>query len=257
MKHTRLPLVRTRAVGIVIPAHNEFELLGAALMSLEIAIAALGAAKVEVGVAVVLDSCSDDSDTVVREWMRRARRRGTLTTAMPLECDAKNVGIARGLGCAALLNTWDDIRAGEIWLATTDADSRVPPQWLSAQVLAHERGADLWTGRVAVTDWENYGDETIARWTAGYEAEEYPIHGTSMGFNAWHYMKVGGFAPLQCGEDRELFRLLVESGAHWSHNPSLRVTTSSRRFARAPGGFAHVLELMDSSIDLSDRGDDK
>lgn len=257
MKNSRFPPVRTRSVGVVIPVHNEGELLGAALASLEIAVAALATQTVGVGIAIVLDACSDDSDRVVEEWMRRVRRRGTLMTAISIECDVKNVGIARGLGCAALLNTWDDIRAGEIWLATTDGDSRVPPQWLSAQVLAHEEGADLWTGRVAVTDWENYGGDTIARWTAQYEAEEYPIHGTSMGFNAWHYMKVGGFAPLQCGEDRDLFRLLVDNGARWSHNPSVRVATSSRRFARAPGGFARVLELIDSSTDPSDGEYDK
>ncbi len=255
MKRTKSDGTRTRAIGVVVPVHNEEALLGPALESLENAFAVLCTKNISLGVAVVLDACSDRSAQVVKKWISHLRSQNSRLHVSTPTCDVRNVGSARALGCSNLLNNWDEIRAGEIWLATTDADSRVPPHWLAAQVLAHEGGADLWTGRVEVSEWGDHDEETISTWTALYDAEEYPVHGASMGFNAWHYMKVGGFPPWKCGEDREIFRQLVDSGAHWSHNSSIRVVTSSRRFARAPGGFAHVLELIESKTDRSEVSD--
>lgn len=236
----------TRAVGVVIPVHDEEELLASAIGSLGDAFADLERGELAMGVVVVLDSCSDSSGHVARQQMEHLRRQWPELLTRVIECQAQNVGVARAQGCAELLRIWTKVDASEIWLATTDADSRVPATWLTTQLRAHEVGADLWTGRVRVDDWTSYEWETRAAWTAMYEAEEAPIHGASMGFNAFTYLEVGGYPAWESGEDRGLCDLLVAHGAHWVKNSSATVTTSSRRAARAPLGFSHALKVMEA-----------
>lgn len=248
----RTHLSRTRAVGVVVPLHNEQDLADRALTSLEGALESLRKWNVEIGVAVVLDACTDGSARVVNDWIEGLGDRQMGVLALSLVTDARNVGVARGLGCTALLDCWRNLNVGQIWLATTDCDSRVPKEWLVTQVEEHEEGADLWSGRIEVTDWFSYRPITKQRWQVEYDAEVNPIHGTSLGFNASLYVDVGGFPPLATSEDRELYRRLVAAGARARHDSSLRVLTSSRRNARAPRGFAHALELIDSSRDSSE-----
>ncbi len=137
MSRRRVDLVRTRALGVVLPVHNEEA-------HLEMALAAIGDAldfvdaKLQLGVVVVLDACDDASAHLVRRWQREIESREDGVEVHRIECPARNVGVARALGCADLLTTWSDIDAAQIWLATTDTDSRVPREWLLAQLHEHE-----------------------------------------------------------------------------------------------------------------------
>lgn len=250
----RAALERTRAVGVVVPVHNEGDLLAAALSALEGALDALGPLRLELGVVVVLDACDDASSAIARRWRDALRGSRPGWRVLVVTCDASNVGVARGVGCGVLLELWGDIDARHIWLATTDADSRVPAQWLASQVDRHEQGTELWTGRVAVCDWESYGPRTVAEWTRLYEAEDHPIHGASLGFNARAYLHAGGFPALATSEDRELCRKLIDGGARWYEERVVRVTTSARAEARAPRGFSLALETIDSAMRSSGRG---
>src|ERR1035438_5314091 len=114
---------------------------------------------------------------------------------------AHNVGRARALGCAVLLNQWYRIDRTRIWLATTDADSRVPRDWLTTQLAQHEVGVDHWYGRVSVADWSEYSGDARSRWQREYENESQPIHGANLGFNAAAYLAAGGFEPLDRSEE--------------------------------------------------------
>lgn len=243
----------TRAVGVVVPVHDEEELLASALGALGDAFAGLKDGEFARGVVVVLDSCSDSSAHVANEGLENLRRQWPELITRVIDCQAQNVGVARAYGCAELLRIWTDVDAAEIWLATTDADSRVPATWLATQLRAREAGADLWTGRVRVDDWTSYERETRAAWMATYESEGAPIHGASMGFNAFKYLEVGGYPGWESGEDRGLCGLLVAQGAHWAKDSSAVVSTSSRRVARAPLGFSHALELVDARESLTRR----
>jgi hypothetical protein len=231
---------RTRALGVVVPVHNEAELLGEALSALSESFAALRDASILTHLIVVLDACRDNSAGVTQEWLERTACRSSLAVSA-ISCEANNVGIARDLGCNAVLNCWREIEPSSIWIATTDADSRVPRAWLRAQVRHHDAGVDVWAGRVSVYDSEPLHREMVSRWQREYEAEREPIHGASLGFSAEKYVLAGGFPPLATGEDRALFYGLVESGARAYFDSSHRVVTSARRRARAPHGFAETL----------------
>jgi hypothetical protein len=220
----------TSLVGIVLPVHDEEELLPAALEGIEQAVDALPSA-ISCRVAVVLDHCRDGSSAVAHAW---ARRVGALVVVE--EC--KSVGTARRAGSQALLSLWPAAQPATIWLATTDADSRVPHDWLTVQLEAHRSGSDLWAGRVHVVE-----ESPVAReWKEAYAAERRPIHGASLGFSGSLYEHIRGFRCLRSGEDRDFHRRAVAAGFGVAYDLRATVTTSARRNGRAPGGFASVLD---------------
>ena len=244
------PLLRTAAVGVVVPVHNEQELLAASLRSLVDAFEEVSQWGAASRLMVVLDSCRDASEDIALELQDVLARDEGLVEVSVVKCEAKNVGYARGFGCSALLARWSRLPPSKIWLATTDADSRVPLNWLATQVMQHEAGAEHWSGRVVVTDWSEHRHETGLRWQIEYDQESRPIHGASLGFNAAAYLAAGGFEALKTGEDRALHRALTDQGGRVHYDSATRVVTSARRRARAPYGFAHALDLVNSSVRL-------
>jgi glycosyltransferase involved in cell wall biosynthesis len=230
----------THAVGIVVPVHNEEQLLHLALGALRNTIANVPT-NIECRVAIVLDACNDASTAIADRWAKTHNYR-------LISCDESNVGAARRHGCAALLGTWNRLNPRNLWLATTDADSVVPDPWLTAQIAAHDAGADLWAGRVSVADWSAHAPATARLWNQEYGREGTPIHGASLGISAQAYLEIGGFRALLTGEDRDLYRRALEVGARLHHEVNVTVTTSARRHARAPLGFAHTLTALESEL---------
>lgn len=216
------------AIGVVVPAHNEQRLLAGCLRSLLTA-----AAEVPVPVRVVaLDRCTDGSAAVVSAFADAGAR--AVSSRQP------GVGAARAAGVAALLATSPTDR---LWLATTDADSEVPPDWLARQLAHARRGAEAVIGTVRVLDWSDQPAEVPARFAARYrpEAGQRHQHGANLSFTADSYLRAGGFAPLDRDEDVDLIGRLEALGCALVWAADLPVTTSARRDGRAPAGFAGYL----------------
>lgn len=157
------------------------------------------------------------------------------------------MGIARAAGAAHCLE------AGARWLAFTDADTRVAPGWLAMQLAEARAGADAVCGTVGVHDWKVHGGGAARlreRFARDYMARDghRHVHGANLGVSAAAYLRVGGFAPLACGEDVALVAALEAAGARiaWSARP--RVTTSARTDARARGGFGDTLLAMAAAL---------
>ena len=121
--------------AVVVPAHNEQDLLPECLAALQVAAAGVSAAT---EVIVVADTCSDATAA-------RARAAG----AEVVQIGAGNVGRARAAGMAYALRHGG---AG-LWLATTDADSRVAPGWLGRHGRHATGGTGVLVGTVEVRDW--------------------------------------------------------------------------------------------------------
>ncbi|MDI3273629.1 glycosyltransferase family 2 protein [Pseudomonas sp. MDT1-16] len=211
-------------IGILIPAHNEEDLLEECLQ------AALLAAQHEllngetVEVLVVLDSCTDRSSEIVGSYPVHS-----------LKIEARNVGQARAAGARFLLDR------GVRWISCSDADSRVAHDWLVAQLAL---GADAVCGTVTVDAWHASFDESAqTRYHQHYQAREghRHIHGANLGISADAYRRAGGFEPLASDEDVQLVRQLERCGAKiaWSQRP--QVLTSARLDSRARGGFGDFL----------------
>ncbi|MBW8482437.1 glycosyltransferase [Actinomadura parmotrematis] len=202
--------------GVVVPAHDEEDLLGACLAAL---------APARVPVVVVADACTDGT-------ARLARALG----AHVVEIAARNVGAARAAGAAELL------RRGARWIATTDADTVVPPDWTDAQLACAARGWDAVAGSVTVLDWQGRPG-----WLPGAFAARYGgpgVHGANLGCSARAYRAAGGFRPLRTGEDRALVAALEAAGRRVLHTTEISVVTSARRRHRAPHGFGHLLNTL-------------
>jgi glycosyltransferase involved in cell wall biosynthesis len=231
----------------VLPVHNEERHLPVALRSLDRAMRHVADDRVECRLAVVLDDCSDGSAEIVERWLDATRRASV--DVVPIR--SQNVGLARRTGCAVLLERWATAPVERIWLATTDADSEVPDKWLTAQLQARAEGAHIWVGRVRVRSWGDRIEGSADEWHRQYAREQLPVHGANLGVDAATYLGVGGFDGLATGEDRDLLDRILVHGAVAHSDETVRVTTSSRRHARAPRGFAHALSGIEDSLSVA------
>ncbi|MGE8391618.1 MAG: glycosyltransferase [Pseudomonas sp.] len=214
-------------IAVIVPAHNEEQLLGRCLRALGRAARTVSALGEEVQIVVVLDSCCDASEAV-------ARAHGVEL----LKVQARNVGQARRAGAALMLER------GARWLAFTDADSCVPADWLLCQLAF---AADAVCGTVHVDTWQAHQDAALReRYLAHYQAREghRHIHGANLGICARAYEKVGGFQPLPLHEDVQLVNDLQQSGAHIVWTARNSVSTSSRKDCRVRGGFGDFLNNL-------------
>ena len=210
-------------IGVTIPAHDEEDRLSACVASVLRAARHPALAGERVEVVVVLDACRDGS-------FEAAARHPVEILAV----EARNVGRARALGAAALLE------ARARWLAFTDADTIVSPDWLAAQL---SLGADAVCGTVGVADWWLHPRELRERYRARYrDADGHRhVHGANLAVAADWYVRVGGFEALPAHEDVALVAALEREGARIAWSAAPRVVTSARRDARARHGFGDYL----------------
>lgn len=223
-----------RAVHVVVPVRDEELVLGGCLGAVAISV---GRARVRrpdliVQVTVVLDRCRDASAAIARACDVRC-----------LEVQAGAVGAARASGVAStrewLVATGRVLAAEEAWVATTDADSRVPPGWLEEHLDLADRGHGLVVGPVGLDPAEVEPSLRMA-WEQAHPAGADAVYGANLGFRLSDYELVGGFAPVREHEDVGLVAAMTAAGVPRARS-TLPVTTSGRTVGRTPGGFAGYL----------------
>jgi hypothetical protein len=215
-----------------VPARDEQELLPRCLDAIRGAVSRLGECyDIAVTTVVVLDRCTDTSAAVVAAY----------EDVTPISVDFGSVGPARAAGCAEVVRGHAPGDASTLWLASTDADSRVPLDWLTRQVELADRGAEVVLGTVKVDDWTGHPAHVAQRWAATYDTADghRHVHGANVGCRADAYLAARGFPGLSCAEDVALVaalgdRVIVRVG-------DIAVATSARIRARAVGGFATFL----------------
>lgn len=212
-------------IAVIVPAHDEEEHIAQCLRSLAVAAACPSLVGEPVMLIVVLDDCSDATGSIAHGFAQ----------VRTLVSEARNVGTARAIGAQAAL------AAGARWLAFTDADSEVAPDWISQQLGLQ---ADAVCGTVQVRDWGAHGEDVHARFQTLYQDRDghRHIHGANLGVTAQAYHATGGFLPLATGEDVALVHSLLELGHSIAWTAAARVTTSARKHFRAPGGFGATLQ---------------
>lgn len=217
-------------IGIVVPAHNEAMTIAKCLASVWTAIEQLPST-IEVYPLVVLDSCTDDTQILVKA-----------AGVDYLCCDYHCVGQVRDIGIRhAIAN-------GATWLTCTDADSVVAVDWLVQQIEhINHQSIDVICGVVDVDSWAHLTAQTREDYIAHYQDKmgHHHIHGANLSFSSDAYLAVGGFAHIPCHEDVDLIgKFKAQSYAiTWSNR--VRVITSSRLQARATEGFAAFLTNLE------------
>jgi glycosyltransferase involved in cell wall biosynthesis len=224
-----------KSLGVIIPAHNEQELLASCLASVRRA--ARGLSGLQVHLVVVADACRDQTAQV-------AGRHG----ASVVTIRARNVGAARAAGAREALRLTRHLDPADVWLATTDADTLVPACWLHQQVRYASQGWDAVVGTIQVADWSGYQPGTRWLFRERYDGEtglHCHVHGANLGFRASAYLMAGGFQALPTAEDHALVAALTASGRQVLRTRALPVATSARQQSRAPSGFSQYLAELD------------
>ncbi|MEY2516009.1 MAG: glucosyl-3-phosphoglycerate synthase, partial [bacterium] len=272
------PDVALRAV-VVVPAHDEAQRIEACLRALA---DQQGLRAEQYEVVLVLDCCRD----ATRATARRVAAELPRLRLTVLECDVKGAGHARRIGmdfaCARLraVGRLDGL------LASTDADSRVARDWLAAQLMLVDAGAQAIGGRIdldpseiaalapAVADARGRradarlatvraldGALTADGATSRHErvdgiVEHHHFAGASLGLTLRTYLQIGGLPVTEALEDEALARALQEAGVRIHRPDRVRVTTSARTNGRASRGLAHDLALADWRARRSFRHDE-
>jgi cellulose synthase/poly-beta-1,6-N-acetylglucosamine synthase-like glycosyltransferase len=228
-------------IGIAIPAHDEATVLDRALTSVLRSVPR----DLPVVVVVAADACTDATVEVARE---RARRAPCGVEVRVVELGARCAGEARRRAATAAAERLSSlVGAAPCWIATTDADTTVPADWLEIHRRWARRGADAVLGLVRVDARSHLAphvhraldrERTRARFGHGH------VYGANLGVTRAWLERVGGFPPVPSGEDALLVGRLRAAGARVLSVPDSVVETSGRLVARAPRGFGARLARM-------------
>lgn len=224
--------VKNIKIGIVIPAHNEAETIADCLASVKVAISQLPST-IATQVVVVLDDCNDGTLDLVKA-----------AKVDYLSCEYHCVGQVRDLGIRYAISQ------GANWLACTDADTIVEPDWLLQQVShVNHQPTDMICGVVSVDSWAHLTPQTQEQYLAHYQDKmgHRHIHGANLSFSSAAYLAVGGFASMPCHEDVDLVKKFERDGLAITWSNQVRVMTSSRLQARTAEGFAAFLANLENN----------
>jgi len=244
---------RIAGVAVVVPARDEAELIGRCLASIREArlllagrAAGVGSAaddaagqdrdeEVRVVTVVVADDCTDDTAAIA----------AAVPGVTVVETDLRSVGAARSEGARVAFARLAELGVAPdaVWLAATDADSAVPPAWLTSQLdLADREGADVVVGTVR-PDFADLSDAQVAAWLSRHTPgrPNGHVHGANLGLRATVYEAAGGFGELDLHEDVELVARARGAGAVVVASEAGEVLTSGRQVGRTRGGYAGYL----------------
>jgi len=241
---------------VVIPARDEAPRIAACLDALS---SQLDMAAGSYEVIVILDGCRDHTLQVIQERSLRLQQPAVHTVTL---LRSQGVGRARRLGMDLAYRRLTQIGAENGLIASTDADSTVAPDWLSAQLALARAGAEAIGGLIeldpterqaldpeAITVREHSTAQRLSsaiEQTAGEATLEHPhFSGASLALTAAAYRRCGGLPVRAALEDEALGEALTRQGIAIHRSRRVRVRTSARTDGRAPRGLAQDLTRAD------------
>jgi len=242
---------------VCVPARDEADRLPILLDAL-----ARQAVDGPIRVSILINNTVDDSVAAVARAQAAWGERLHLAVAChDLPPERAHAGTARRLAMEAGLARIDPDRGV---LISTDADTRPPPDWISAMLRAIDAGLDIVGGRIVVDDAEPLAAAMDAmqikldRYWACVRAIEddidpcrwdpAPRHGdhtgASLAILAPLYRAAGGVPAIPAGEDRALVEAAVAAGGRLGHPMSVWTRVSARTIGRATGGMADHMQAL-------------
>lgn len=235
-------MIDTFAVGV--PARDEAARVGATIDALAVAARRSPA---PVHLVIAADRCRDGTERMARRALRGGRRAAFASVRV----QATAFGTAGGARQSACLGALRAATAGggaleRVWIATSDADSTVPPQWFEHQHEWSVRGAHGVAGLIELATDDGLDPATHHRWRAlvdqaGTGTGHPHVHGANLAIRADLWLAAGGFPNRAVGEDNELWRRAGALGGHLVGSADSVVRTSARTVGRTPGGLARLL----------------
>ena len=240
---------------VVVPARNEEDLISPCLRALAVQTVI---EPHEYEVILVLDRCTDaTANRAMEEVAAHPRLRVHF-----LDGPGLGSGHARRVGMDAACERLTGLGRPQGLIASTDADTVVAHDWLSALLDAAERGARAIGGRIELGDGSL--PQAVVRWHAERgrtrhqkiladpdrlgAAEHWQFSGASLALTAETYAEVGGLEPRATLEDEGLEQVLRDQRIPIERLLSVRATTSPRLEGRASRGLAHDLAAATASL---------
>ena len=242
----------TRLV-VAVPVRDEAERIGDCLRAL-----ALQDGPTEHAIVALLNNCTDDTAAII-QGLRPSLPCPVHVLDQVFPAGQCSAGHARraAMAHAAVLAGQNGI------LMTTDADGRVAPDWIRANLAALDAGADAVCGRAIIDPLEAtlipaalhvddalecaYGDllDEIHAVLDPDPADPWPRHtehsGASIAVRCGMFLRAGGVPAVPLGEDRALLAALRRVDARIRHAPEVTVVVSGRTEGRAAGGMADTM----------------
>ena len=260
------------AVVVAVPARDERDHVAGCLAALARQRDAAGTPLGDSGFRVILlaNNCTDRTAAAAR----------ALADALPYPLQVLEVTLpeaeahAGGARKAALDFAAEALEARgrpDGIILTTDADSRVSPGWLYANLDAMAAGADAVAGYIDA-DPDDYlalgpvfgrrgrAEDRYLRLVAEIDAlcdprphDPWPNHrvasGASLGVTLSAYRSIGGLPLLPLGEDVAFVHALERGGFRVRHSMQASVTTSCRFDSRAKGGAGDTMRIRHADSD--------
>lgn len=240
------------AVLVAVPARDEERSVEPTLVALHRAVATARTHGwlTEARVHVVAHRCADETAARARAFF--ARHGGGQVTE---DHDSGTVGAVRDRAVRAVLPALHD-PADRTWVLSTDADTLVPPTWVSDILrLAGQHDAHAVVGLAGLDRWRGTPAGLAAyaavlaggtRPGAGLRQHDH-VYGANLAVRLDAYLDAGGFPDVPHGEDQRLVDLLATRGHRLLRTREVSVTTSGRMHGRARDGLADYLRLLDAA----------
>ncbi|WP_341987856.1 hypothetical protein [Azorhizobium sp. AG788] len=215
------------------------------------------------GIVLLVNNTSDQTfDMAVA--LLRARNLPFVCADVRLPAEHAHAGAARGLAMDAAADWLERVgNDTDGLILTTDADSRVPADWVRRTLAGLPGSIGAVAGRVDLDPSEEHElpcrlrrrrrderayEEVLLALSAVIDPlahDPWPNHGTASGASLAvtlsAYRAIGGSPHVPCGEDRALVAALRWLDIPVRHDPELVVSTSARLAGRARDGFADTL----------------
>ena len=244
--------IRVRPIVVAIPARDE-------AAEIHHSLHALSRQTVPIDFVVLcLNNCCDNTAAVVRAHAGQLPfPLHVIEVTLPESCASAGQARRIAMDYAAILAGGDGV------LLTSDADARVPPGWVAANLAALEVGAEVVAGRIVI---DPDGAEALPAHLHAFgalqrvyaalldeicalvdpdPADPWPRHeeesGASIAATVAAYARAGGMPAVALGEDRAFFDALRRIDARIRHSLEVSVIVSARVEGRARGGMADTM----------------
>ncbi|WP_169513212.1 glycosyltransferase [Hymenobacter aerophilus] len=260
-RHLPPPAPALRAV-VIVPAKDEAASLPATL-------AALAAQTDEHNrplppgcfeVLVLANNCTDRTAAAVRDFAAAHPALALHVAELTLPPTEAHVGRARRLLMDEAARRLELAGRPNAAIISTDADTRVAPDWLAATLRELARGADAVAGRILMEESNRACPVRRCQLQdAAYQLlrtqlethldpqphDPWPRHhqhfGASLAVTVAAYRQVGGLPVVPFLEDEALYQALLRHDLRVRHSPAVRVFTSGRQQGRVAVGLSWQL----------------
>jgi hypothetical protein len=237
--------------AVAIPVKDEESHIGACLAAL------LGQTQPADHIVLLLNNCTDRSAQIVRRMAYGVAQ--VHVVEQVLTGGEASAGHARLLAMDAAAELLGNGGA----ILTTDADGRVPRDWVERNLTWLAEGYDAVCGMAMIDPVDEAAipahlisdDALETEYTALLDEidsiidpradDPWPRHthhsGASIAVTTAAYRSIGGLPQVAVGEDRALIEALMRRDSRIRHDPAIRVMVSGRVVGRADGGMAATI----------------